>query len=327
MCKVKFRGRKYDLKPGETLLDGLLRQNEEVPYSCKGGACKMCMLRSIEGPAPKGSQSGLKSTLVAQGYFLACQCVPNSDMSVVLTEEAVLTFTMARVLEKTLLNSEILRLRFELPSGYSYRPGQFAQFVRPDGLGRTYSIASIPQVDDFLEFHVRRLPNGKMSEWLHDKLKVGDTLRLSSASGDCFYEADALGTEPILLIGTGSGLAPLYGVARDALNLGHQGDIKLYHGSLTPDGLYLRRELAEMAETYTNFCYVPCANDQAGSGVAAGRADENALCSVSSLKGWRVFLCGNPAMVSSARKRAFLLGASLNSIYADPFVLTLPNTV
>ena len=53
-----------------------------------------------------------------------------------------------------------------------------------------------------------------------------------------------------------------------------------------------------------------------------GRADLVALTDWPNLKGWRVFLCGHPEMVKSAKKRAFLSGAAMQDIYADPFVLS-----
>ncbi len=39
------------------------------------------------------------------------------------------------------------------------------------------------------------------------------------------------------------------------------------------------------------------------------------------LKGWRLYLCGYPPMVAGARKNAYLMGADLADIFADPFEL------
>lgn len=97
----------------------------------------------------------------------------------------------------------------------------------------------------------------------------------------------------MLLIGTGSGLAPLIGIARDALNQQHTGDIYLYHGSHDAAGLYLVDELREMAEHYPNFHYVPCVSgDDVTEQYQAGRAVDVALAAHPDLTGWRVFLRG-----------------------------------
>ena len=77
---------------------------------------------------------------------------------------------------------------------------------------------------------------------------------------------------------------------------------------------------------YKNFIYVPCISGQGvPPGFVAGRALNVALNENSDLSGWRVFLCGHPEMVSSGKKLAFLAGASMNHIYADPFVITPKN--
>jgi malonyl-CoA/methylmalonyl-CoA synthetase len=64
----------------------------------------------------------------------------------------------------------------------------------------------------------------------------GTEFIISAAIGQCFY-VSGRSQQPLLLVGSGSGLAPLYGIARSALAQGHEGDIWLYHGSHTVEGL------------------------------------------------------------------------------------------
>ena len=120
-----------------------------------------------------------------------------------------------------------------------------------------------------------------------------------------------------------AGLAPLYGIARDALEQGRTSPIRLYHGSRNPQGLYLVNELRTFTDRYDNFSYTPCISGDAMSadGYAQGQAIDVALDDVGKLAGWRVFLCGNPEMVKTAKKKAFLSGAAIQDIYADAFTL------
>jgi ferredoxin-NADP reductase len=55
-----------------------------------------------------------------------------------------------------------------------YFAGQFVNLQRDDGLIRSYSIANVPQQDGILEFHIRRLPDGRFSEWMHDQIRIGN---------------------------------------------------------------------------------------------------------------------------------------------------------
>jgi NAD(P)H-flavin reductase len=125
----------------------------------------------------------------------------------------------------------------------------------------------------------------------------------------------------MLLIGNGTGLAPLIGIARDALNDGHSGAIHLYHGTRRSEGLYLDDALRELDADFENFHYTPCTSREESPGTRRGRAEEVALTDHPDLSGWRVYLCGYPPMVHDMQRRAFLAGASLADIYIDPFEL------
>ena len=325
MPEISFQNQTFACAEGETVLECLMRQGVAVPSSCRSGVCQTCLMRATAGAVPAPSQNGLKPTLREQGYFLACSCRPQSDLAVALPDEAVAPKTPATVIAKEALNAEILRLSLRCERPFAYRAGQFAHLYRPDGLTRSYSIANLPNESGILELHVRRLPDGAMSGWIHDTLAIGETLEVAGPFGDCFYTADAA-EQGLLLIGTGSGLAPLVGIVADALEQGHAGPIHLYHGSWKPDGLYLVEELRHLSARFPNFTYAPCVDADARPGFREGRADLTAFAELKSLKNWRVFLCGHPEMVKGAKKRAFLAGASMRDIYADPFVLSAAPT-
>lgn len=321
MPNITFQGTSYRLREGETLLEGLTGQGVSLPSSCRNGVCQTCLMRSLEGTPPPQAQHGLKDTLRAQNYFLPCICKPETDMEIALPGEDAVCRVTARVVGRELLNADILRLRLLPEMPFPYRAGQFVQLHREDGLVRSYSLASLPDETEELELHVRRLPGGAMSEWLHQDVQVGDSLTVAGPAGNCFY-IEGKPEQGILLIATGSGLAPLWGIVRDALRQGHRGPITLFHGSWTPEGLYLTQDLRRLAREYPQFTYAPCVDTEATDGLLAGRADQNAFAAQRDLKGWRVFLCGHPDMVAGAKKKAYLSGASLGEIYADPFVLS-----
>ena len=318
MTQLHLNEATYQCEPGESVLDALSRQGVSVPSSCRSGVCQTCMMQSADANVPSAAQNGLKSTLQAQNYFLACACHPLEDMAISLPDSSdrLLSATVTALRQ---LNDEIICVGLDCPSLQDYRAGQFINLYRDAEFSRSYSLASVPS-DGYLRLHVRRLPDGRMSNWVHDQLKIGDSLQISAPVGSCFYLPGAA-QQPLLLIGTGSGLAPLMGILRDALNQQHAGEIHLYHGSRDAAGLYLVDELREMAAHYPNFHYTPCVSDNtATSAHQSGRAVDVALAAHPDLAGWRVYLCGNPDMVKSARKKAYLAKAAMNDIHADAFV-------
>lgn len=315
---IEFDGNRCECNPDETVLECLDRYNCPPPSSCQSGLCHTCMMRSVKGQPPASSQNGLKDSLIKQGYFLPCICKPETDMVVALPDEAAAPHASVKLIEKTLLTPAIARLRFSVDDDFSYIPGQYTNIFKDDETTRTYSIASVPALDDYLEFHVELIPNGKMSQWVFDTLKEGDELQVSEALGECFYQAG----EPeanLLLIATGSGFAPIYGIVRDALNQGHTGEIHVYQGSGVPEKLYLVDEMKALAAKHSNLFYHPCLSRGEAEGFEHGRANELALAEHKDLKGWTIYLCGHPEMVQATKKKAFLAGASMHDIYSDPF--------
>lgn len=318
MVAIRYADARVELKAGESVLDGLTRRGVPVPSSCRSGICQTCLMRATEGAPPEASQRGLREALRLQNHFLACVCHPTEDLEVALPGEAGAAIP-ATVRRLDLLSDDIMRVVLESHAPIRYRPGQFVSLRRDHGLSRCYSIASVPDRDEHIHLHVRRLAGGRMSGWVHDELRPGQAVDLLGPAGDCFY-VPGQPEQPLLLIGTGSGLAPLYGILRDALGQGHTGPVRLFHGSRDRRGLYLANELRELARAHSNFEYVPClSGSEAPAGFAAGRAHEVAFREVPSLRGWRLFLCGHPDMVQQAKKRAFLAGAALRDIHADPF--------
>jgi ferredoxin-NADP reductase/ferredoxin len=325
MSKIVFEGQEYLAETGESVLDCLIRHGVSVNYACKSGVCQSCMMLAISGHPTSESQAGLKDSLRKQNFFLICTCVPDGDLEI-QRPEAGMVSEQTTVLSVDRLNPEIVRLRLQRPDGYEYYPGQFLNLYNTQGISRSYSLASAPGEEDFLELHIRRIPGGHVSDWAYGELTTGDNVIISQATGDCFY-LPGRAEQPLLLIGTGTGLAPLYGILREALRQGHSGPIHLYHGSRAPDGhatphgLYLIDELRQLAAENSQLHYHPCVSSgTAPGGMREGRANELALADHPDLTGWRLFLCGQEEMVKTTKQKAFLAGASLQDIYADPFV-------
>ncbi len=320
MPSITYGGQSYQSLEQESVLNCLTAHGVTIPSSCHAGLCQTCLMQAVKGKVPASSQIGLKDTLAAQQYFLACACYPEEDIEIALPNSGVEKFS-ATVVEINSLNAEIICLKLRPEAELRYKAGQFINLYKDATTSRSYSLASVPDIDEHLQFHIRKLPNGVVSHWAHHALKVGDVVEISDAAGNCFYVPD-LPNQNLLLIATGSGLAPLYGIIRDALLQGHNGTIKLYHGSNSAESVYLSEELATLSSRHENFTYTPCiSGENVPQGFAAGRAHDVALKENSDLSGWRIFLCGHPEMVASGKKLAFFAGASMRNIYADPFVI------
>ncbi|MEJ2141304.1 MAG: FAD-binding oxidoreductase [Gammaproteobacteria bacterium] len=318
MTKINYQGKSYPCREGETVLQTFMRNCVTVPFSCGNGICHVCLQRCENGEVPEEAQKGLRDTLKEQGYFLPCKCLPVSDMKIEPPRQADL-YNRAVIYKKEFLAPDVCRLLIEPATQLYYHAGQFINLRNENDDIRSYSLASVPQEDYFLEIHVKRVPGGKMSNWIFDELQENDEVEIQGATGNSYYVSGKQ-EQPILLIGSGTGLSPLVGIARDALLSGHSGPIFLYHGSRTSQGLYLQDELRQLAEKYENFYPDFCVSgENVPEGYQAGRANDVALTNHDNLKGWRVYLCGQPEMVKNTRNAVLNAGTNENDVITDPF--------
>ncbi|MBR9804910.1 hypothetical protein GYB62_00125 [bacterium] len=179
-----------------------------------------------------------------------------------------------------------------------------------------------------MEFHIKVLPNGEFSQWLATTANIGDTLMLQGPFGSCIYSGDA--EQTMLLAATGTGLAPILGIARDALAQQHSGDIQLVVAANSADDLYLVDELKVLAASHEQIKlhFVLRNAEQTNSKLEAEaddamfNADVYAWCKQQwpTLKGWRIFLCGNTSFVGKMRKQCFMSGANMRDISSDIFL-------
>lgn len=320
MVSVQYYNRVFPCNEDQTILEVLLENGQDIPHSCKMGVCVTCIMKVVDGEAPPQAQIGLRKSLAEQGHFLPCVCQPTADMRVTNAEQQDL-FSPSVVYDIEYLPHDICRVFLEPATPLYYHAGQFMNLRREDGLTRSYSLASVPSLDDCLEFHVKRHDGGQMSNWIMDDLKPGHRVDIQGPVGNGFYQPGGA-DQNMLLIGNGTGLAPLIGIARDALSSGHKATILLYHGSRTAAGVYLGDHLRALEAVHDNFHYIPCVSGETTvTGYRHGRADDIAFSEHTNLQKWRVFLCGNPPMVYGGQERAVSAGAQITDVYADPFEL------
>ncbi len=322
MITLTYKENAYPLHEGETVLEVLLKNGFSIPNACRNGVCQSCLLQAEEGDPGPEAQQGLKNTQVDQGYFLACQSQPQENLTIKDTGHRV----HAVIEEKTPLNSRVMKIKIRLKEPFPYKPGQFVHLIRKDGLLRPYSLASVPERDTHLEIHVLLVPEGQMSHWLFYEAKPREEIQIQGPSGSCFYLQQNL-QQPILLAGTGTGLAPLFGIAQDALRQGHTGPIYLLHGAVQKEQLYFVDDLRRLAVSHANFFYTPCVlQGESVEGGVVGHLTEQVLNVSSSFNGWSIYLCGNPEIVKELRTKTFLQGASPKNIYVDSFFFTPAQT-
>ncbi len=312
MSQITFEGQSILHKPNENLLKCLIRANSKPPYSCRAGLCHSCLLQSISGSIPANAQTGLTESQRKQRLLLACQCQPDGDMEIrrPLKEHSK---TDAVICSLKALNPDIMELQLSPQTPVRYHAGQHIGGWRGSDIQRRYSLASVPGIDSELHLHIQLLKGGQFSEWAHHSARVGDIIKISAPQGDCFYHP-SFGRRPLLLIGSRSGLGPLYGILRDALGQQHKAPIVLFHRGNTDQELYLQQELKQLASRHNNFSYRPIIGDDNN----LQEAINSTLTKPDSLR-MQAFICGSPSLVQNVNQLLLENSVPETKILADSF--------
>jgi len=318
--KITYNHIEYPLLDDESVLDCLLRNEVDIPYACKQGVCQVCAMQCSSGDISSEATAGLSSTQVENKHFLSCQCIPETNLQVKDIDELGL-YSQTLVIDKTILTDSVCSIKLKAATEVYYRAGQFINIRMSDSHVRSYSIASQPTEDHYLELHIKKMENGLLSTWIYDELKIGDILNIQGPFGSCYYPINYT-LKNILMIATGTGISPILGILKDALNSGHQGQINIYHGDKQRVDLYTHETLLALEQQNNNLHYYPATSveNQSQNNIFHGRAADLAFTNHVDLNDHLVYLCGSPEMVDIAKSRAKARGADAKMIHADPFV-------
>ena len=308
MPELRVGDRHWSVAAGSNLLDALNQNGVSVPYSCRAGSCHACLVQCVQGTPGDSRPDALSAEQRQQGWRLACQCSVVEDLQV-HTFDPQRDGRPADVAAVDWLSAHVLRLRLIPQRPLRYSAGQHL-VLWAGHVARPYSLASLPEEDRFLEFHLDCRQPGEFSDAAR-QLQIGDTLRLGELRGGALhYDPDWQG-RPLWLLAAGTGLGPLFGVLREALRQDHQGAIRVIHLAHDADEHYLAKPLQAMAagrEYLTVELWTPAELPQALAQLRLVSRQTLAL------------LCGGPDSVDAFARRLYLAGLPRNQLLADTFL-------
>lgn len=314
----------FDAAPGQSLLDAALAASLNLPHSCKGGNCGSCRARLLTGEIyyPNGPPLGLSDAEVAEGFVLLCQARARTDvcietLEIATPDQVIIKRLPARIERAIPLSHDVMGLHLRLPAAEEFRfqPGQYIDIMLPGGRRRSFSIASPPHCPRVLELHVRRVVGGEFSAPLFDENTRGSLLTIEGPLGQFIYRP---GDAPMLLVGGGTGLAPLLCILRHVLENGIERDMTVYWGVRGERDLYAHAALEELAGRSTEGAvgrpaarvrYVPVLSEPSSDWPGrTGWLHEAVLEDIVDLEKYDVYAAGPPAMIAAIRQEFALRG-------------------
>jgi ferredoxin-NADP reductase len=306
MPELRCRDSCWQVEGSVNLLDALLAAGFAVPYSCRAGSCQACLVRCIQGEPADARPQALDALQRERGWRLACQCQVVEDLAVELFDPHTDALE-AGVQALDWLGDGLLRLRLLPQRPLRYQAGQHVTLYTEDGLARCYSLASLPQEDAFLEFHLDCRQPGAFCNHAR-RLQVGEVLRVGRAFGGALHYDPSWQEQPLLLLAGGSGLAPLYSILREALRQGHEAPIRLLHFSRS--GAYLEEALQALSRQHANLTLEWLEGEQGRQRLA-----RLAIASRREI----ALVCGRPGFVDACAKRLYLAGLPRGQVLSEAF--------
>jgi ferredoxin-NAD(P)+ reductase (naphthalene dioxygenase ferredoxin-specific) len=306
---------------GANLLEVLRQHQVPLSYSCMAGRCGTCRCKIIEGDALDAGQEAT-GPLVSDRYVLACQTFLTEPCTIEIPEPDEVVVHPARIVKAGVvaiedITHDIKRLRLRPSKPLEFSPGQYAHLEFTPGHIRPYSMAGL-STDGELEFHVRLVPDGRVTGYIASTLKVGDSVRVSGPLGSAYLRRKHKG--PMLCVAGGTGLAPILSIVRGAQAAGMDNPIHLYFGVRSARDVYGAAWLTELQRNNPKLrVQVVVATGAADRAHRSGVITDAIEQDWPSLEGWRAYLCGAPPMVEATSVLVKRAGIVPEQIYADAF--------
>ena len=161
--------------------------------------------------------------------------------------------TISQVKQET---RDTVSIYFEIPAAhkekFSYKQGQYLTLrfeINGQEERRAYSMSSSPLQAE-LAVTVKRVQGGKVSNYINDHLKTGDTVEVMPPQGRFYTELDPEQRKSYYLFGAGSGITPLMSILKTIVEEEPQSSVYLFYGSRQDDQIIFHDELQALAKRY-----------------------------------------------------------------------------
>nr|CAA6815655.1 MAG: 2-polyprenylphenol hydroxylase and related flavodoxin oxidoreductases / CDP-6-deoxy-delta-3,4-glucoseen reductase-like [uncultured Thiotrichaceae bacterium] len=321
-------GQTFTADEQENILDAGLRQGIMLPYGCRGGACGSCAVTVKQGELsyPDGEPMGLAPFDMERGKAFLCQAVANSDLEldcpqVSSTQDIEVKVLPVRVEKLRKMNDDVMEMTLKLPASERLRfnAGQYVDLLLRGGKRRAFSLANAPFDDQYLELHIRHVPGGHFTSTVFEGMKEKALLRLEGPLGS-FYIRDS--ERPIILIGGGTGFAPLKSMIEQMKAKGFDRPVHLYWGVRAKADLYMDVLVKDWNFRFPELTYVPVLSEPKEDDQWEGRTGwvhDAVLADFDDLAAFDIYLSGPPPMIEAAKTSLLAKGVPDDQMYSDSF--------
>jgi CDP-4-dehydro-6-deoxyglucose reductase, E3 len=300
-------GKSFAVNQDEVILDAALRQEIWLPHACRGGTCGSCKAVVVAGAITYDGLSPPQTRLAtARTEAFLCCAKALGDVTLDVAELAARPIgTMyrrpARVVDIVRPSRDVAIVTLKPPpnAAIRYRPGQYISLIGDDGRLHAFSIANAPRADGTLELHIGRIPSGRFTAHVHERMRARDIVRFEGPFGEFGFSDTPGAQRPAILLAGGTGIAPIKAMLEAAAATEMQRELHVYWGSWRQDGLYALGEIAAFAGVRMT----PVLSEPSGADAWSGRrglVHRAVIEDFPDLAPFDVYACGSPGLIDAA---------------------------
>ncbi len=268
----------------------------------------------------------------ARGEVLLCCACATSDVEVEIESGAALREGSLPVYEATVdvlepMAHDVRRLVLRLPAGQTIRfeAGQYINILLDDDARRSYSFTTPSGETDQIELHVRRIPGGRFTTQVFERLQRGDRLRFEGPLGEFVLREPS--ERPLIFVAGATGFAPVKSLLEQAFAMKLTRPLHFYWGVRRPHDFYMLDMLQRWTLAHPNFKFVPVVSDAQPEDGWVGRTGlvhQAILADFADLSDYSVYACGSVAMVQAAQPALVEHGLAADQCFSDAFFAAAP---
>lgn len=222
-------------------------------------------------------------------------------------------------------------IEFNAPNeAFIYKSGQFITLIltiNGHEVRRSYSLSSSPNVDKNPIICIKVIDKGIVSNYLKTSLKIGDTIQAIEPMGHFFYETQTEKSQHVILIGAGSGITPLYSIAKSILAFEPKSKVSLIYGNRNVQDIIYFKEFEALAlQNGARFQAIHSLTKPENNWVGfTGRVNETTVIKLVeqvapiNFKNCQYYICGPNGLAEEATKALELLGVPKSNMHKESY--------
>jgi len=329
MAKIKLSpsGKEIECDPSDSVLTALEKNGLALPSNCRAGACGECKIKVLSGEFDQGFilSMALSDSDKDEGYGLMCMARPTSEVLEIewaTADAKPKLFPPTEnipyvVIDKCHATNDMVKLRIKsLGKPMRFWPGQYIQIQDEQGKlpKRAYNMANTPNLDGEITLLITKINEGNTSQWIHDELAIGSTVKVSGPYGEFIGNPSA--ETPVLCLASGAGIAPILSLASAALIRGgfkHPANV-LYTAKTKAD-LVEEGTFTFLEKKFRNFKFDYTLTEEGEKKLITEKLNEL----YPNLSEYSLYIAGSGEFVKDCENKVLELGAKKENVHTESF--------